>query len=476
MAGPLLDKNDVVHLLSRAAFGVRSKEWKRYVDLDRDAAVARVIGAKPIKGLGPTRDMETYQKWWLKKMASSRHGFREKLALFWHDHFAVSQLEIGSSASKTTTGRMRKHIQTLRLFGAGSFRDLILEVTRDQAMLRFLDNGINKANELNENYGRELQELFVLGVFDLNGQPNYTQTDVIEMSRSLTGFDNSGNFRESRHDAGIKTLFAGEAFEATGALGVVEVGDGFVPPLEQVPLPAARNIIEILLSHRDSDGRPTAGRFIARKLWEWYAYPDPDKALVDELADVFTAVGPSGHDYDLMELVRAIFTHDEFWSSTARGSTVKTPAEFAIGAIRALKVSSNFEQLIDQMENMGMQPLVPPNVAGWRHGTAWVGSGPWLARMRFAQDVAAGRDRREYKFRPEKFMPPAPVTSDQVLDTFLDVLGITLPDATEDPGQVVRTALLDYLGAPNYSDPDVIETKVRGLVALLLSLPYYHVH
>jgi uncharacterized protein (DUF1800 family) len=475
MAERLLDKDDGVHLLSRAAFGVKAKEWKRYVGLDRDTAVARVIGAGPIKGLGPTRDMETYQKWWLKKMASSRHGFREKLALFWHDHFAVSQLEIGSSGSKTTTGRMRKHIQTLRLFGAGNLRDLVLEITRDQAMLRFLDNGLNRADELNENYGRELQELFVLGVSDLNGQPNYTQTDVIEMSRSLTGFINSGYFQSSRHDAGTKTLFAEKPFEAIGALGVVEIG-AYVPPEQQVPLPPAQNIIEILLAHRDSDRRPTAARFISRKLWEWYVYPEPDKALVDEVADVFTAVGPRGYDYDLTELLRAIFTHDEFWSSAARGSTVKTPAEFAIGAIRALKISSSFEHLIDQMEEMGMQPLVPPNVAGWRHGTAWVASGPWLARMKFAQDVAAGRDRREYKFRPEKFMPPAPATSDQVLDTFLDVLGITLPDATEDPAQVVRNALLDYLGNPDYSDPAVIEQKVRGLVALLLTLPYYHVH
>ncbi len=197
-------------------------------------------------------------------------------------------------------------------------------------MLDFLDGDRNKVGRPNENYGRELMELFVLGVSDLNGADNYTQTDVQEMARALTGFqilEDVGQFVPSRFDGGSKTLFSGKGFQATGVLGVVENPGGTapIPPEAQVPLGPAQNIIDILFTHRDSDGKLTMPRFLAKKLWEWFAYPKPSKALLDELTVDFIAGG-----FVVSDLLRAIFLHDEFYGAQAKAVVGEEPVRVRV--------------------------------------------------------------------------------------------------------------------------------------------------
>jgi uncharacterized protein (DUF1800 family) len=480
MAGVPLGKENALHLLRRAGAGHKGLDLKRFSKLDRDRAARRLIEVDPILRPGPKRDMDAYQAWWLRKMRLSGQALREKMTLFWHDHFAVSQLAIGFAQSEFYTDLMRRHIQKLRFYGmwdpagrrgGGTFRNLLFEVTRDPAMLYFLNGNLNTAYSPNENYGRELMELFTLGVKDLNGQPNYTQQDVVEISRALTGFDDVGGFVGARFDSGMKTLFAGKPFEASGNLGVV-VPVGYATPEFQVPLPPERNVLDILLAHRDSDNRPTAARFISKKLWEWFAYPAPDKALVDELADAFVA-----SNYTVSELLRAIFTHDEFYSDRAKISTVKNPVEFALQTIRALHVSTRSPTLAHHVGEMGMELLAPPTVDGWRSGPSWVAAGPWLARLQFAQRLAAGREWREgYKFNPMTFIPEGATDPAQVIDAFIEQLGVRIDPSIE---STVRDALVQYFeGANDFSDPesDAVQRKVRGLVVLLLTLPEFHVH
>ena len=462
MAGPLLGEENAVHMLRRAGFGPKGGDWKKFAKNDRDWAAGKLIDIRPIRGKGPN-SIGKYRKWWLRKMMSNRHRLREKMTLFWHDHFGVNVDALDNDRWMFT------HIRTLRTFGFGRFRDLLLEVTRDNAMLAFLDGRLNRyPGAINENYGREIMELYTLGVKDLNLQPNYTQDDVVELSRALSGFfstPDTGLFFSSRWDPGVKTLFAGTGHQASGNLGVLDN--------LQEPLPENRNVMDVLLTHRDSDGRPTAARFITKKLWEWFAYPDPPNALIDELADVF--MGTTG-DYVISDLVRAILTHDEFYSTQAKDALVKNPADFTLQALRAFRVRSKLDRLVDSKESergeltdMGMNLLAPPSVNGWRHGEAWVGTGPWLARVNFAQELAAGRDPKLYRFRPERFVPKGASSGDEVVDAFLAQLHLQV-----DPE--IRQALIDYLGNPNFSDPQVIDTKVRGLVVLLLTLPGYHVH
>jgi uncharacterized protein (DUF1800 family) len=330
-------------------------------------------------------------------------------------------------------------------------------------MLDYLDGGRNRVGAPNENYARELMELFTLGPVDVNGVENYTQRDVTEMARALTGFgyiDDRNRvigLRLWAFDDGDKVLFEGMPYEMTGNLGV-ESADG-------EPFPPSLNVIDALFAHRDSDGRPTLARFICRKLWEWFAYTDPDLTLVDELADVFVASG-----YHIGSLVSAILTHDEFYSTQAMQSTPKMPVDFALQALEGLDVKTRYKELPNALEAMGMELFNPPSVNGWNHGVAWLSSSSYLARFEFAQDVAAGRKRDEYQLKPQKLIDRRATTAAEHVDSLLARLGVTVPPAS-------RQALIDYLeGGSQLGEDDWIEIKYRGLLVLLLTLPEFQVH
>jgi uncharacterized protein (DUF1800 family) len=504
----VLGDDNAVHLLRRAGFGPKGGEWKRFAKKTADEAFD-ILWKPAIRGKGPKDDLNKHQRLGLKKMLSNRHRMREKLALFWHDHFGVNIRDVGGGRT-TRVNRMRKHLRTLRQFGigdpnvpgTGTFRELCLEMTRDQAMLNFLDGEDNRfPDDINENYGRELMELFMLGVKDLNGNDNYSQTDVHEMSRCVTGFDDLssssheevGRFRSQFFDPGSKTIFAGNAAATTGNLGVRNDSDTDW-------LPAGQNVVDIALQHRDTDGEFTAARFIARKLWEFYAYPidpaavDPtdDVDLIDELV---TAVVDSGTgDFLVQDLLRKILTEERFYSERARSSSVKNPIEYALQAIRALKVQTKLDDLVQQgdddddtpgqLGDMQMNPFLPPSVSGWRNGIAWVATGPWLVRVQLAQDIASGRDPKRYKFKPQRIVNSINRTNpnagpSEIVDAFLAELHLKVGTGAAEIPSTVKAELDAYL-LPNttiseYTEDD-IETKIRGLVVLLLTLPEFHIH
>jgi uncharacterized protein DUF1800 len=262
------NEENAAHLLRRAGFGGDSRDIDRTVRFGQTLAVERLIGVAGSPAKGPGRsdnnaeDFDTLQRWWAKRMVkASARRLQEKMVLFWHDHFASSFDVVKNNLWMAQQNRL------FRLYGLGSFRTLVIEVTRDPAMLEFLDGKQSTKTKPNENYGRELMELFVLGVSDMNGDDNYTQTDVEQLTRALTGFqimDDAGVFVPARFDTGTKTLFEGQAI-ASGNLGVVDASG--------TPLPPATNAIDVLFQHRDSDGELTMPRFIAKKLWEYFAYP-----------------------------------------------------------------------------------------------------------------------------------------------------------------------------------------------------------
>jgi uncharacterized protein (DUF1800 family) len=456
-----LDLADAAHLLRRASFGGTASDLKKLTRLSREQAAARLLSRGGGRARGPRKsgrsrdDLERLQRWWLRRMLKRKSGLREKMVLFWHDHFP-SSYGVGLGLAELSIQNA-----TFRRFGLESFRDLVYEVTRDPAMLAFLDGRQNRAGAPNENYARELMELFTLGPTDVNGVENYTQQDVVEMARALTGFRVEGSRQRvyvdpASFDAGTKVIFEGRPFEARGPLGVESPeGDRFPP---------GQNVIDILFTHRDSDGRPTLARFIARKLWEWFAYPDPSLEVVDELADAFER-----NDYAIGDLLFAIFTHEEFYSERARSSTAKTPVDFVLQTMRALGVRTRLEPVPAALKLMGMELFDPPGVEGWNHGEAWLSTSHYLARLEFADAVAHGRDRKTYLFRPERLWDPA-ATHDEIVDDLLARLHVAVPPATRD-------ALITYLGSnPVLTDDEWFEQKYLGLLVLLLTLPEYQVH
>ena len=449
------NEENLAHLLSRAGFGASARDIPKYLRYGHAVTVEKLITVRPSLAKGPGRDDATrenrvrLQKWWAKRMLkASNRRVQEKMTLFWHDHFACNTTNNAVPAIQN---------QTFRFYGLGSFRVLVYQMTKDPLMLNFLDGARNTVGKPNENYARELMELFTLGVTDLNGVPNYTQTDVQELARSLTGFTFDGVFDPSQFDGGTKTVFAGKSYQATGNLGVE---DGAANQL-----PAARNVLDILFTHRDSDGALTIPRFITKKLWEYLAYPAPTKALLDELAAPFTA-----GSFLITDLLRAIFLHDEFYSDTARTSSVRNPCEFAFHAMRALEVKTDHSTLPDQLSDMGMDLFNPPTVNGWDNGLAWLSSGQFLARLQFAQAMVRDDGGKPYKLQPSKLYDPfAPFSAATVVDGLLERLHI----ADRMPAGA-RQQLITFLGTD--PSPLVFEPKIRGVLAVILALPEPHIH
>jgi uncharacterized protein (DUF1800 family) len=207
-------------------------------------------------------------------------------------------------------------------------------------------------------------------------------------------------------------------------------------------------------------------RFLGRKLWEYFAYPDPDTALIDEITANFIAGG-----FIIEDLLQSIFMHDEFYSDEAKSSSVRNPVEYAISSIRALEARGNLKELPFHFDDMGMTLFEPPSVNGWPQGLPWLSSGQFLARLDFAQTCASGR-ASTLKLIPKKLVPKNASTASEVVDGILHRLQIqdSIPSDA-------RQVLIDYFdGETDFKDPVVLETKVRGAVALALQLPEVHVH
>ncbi len=477
---PAWNEENVVHLLNRAGFGPDTRDVARFLKYGHAVAVEKLL-AKPRNVRGPGKadndavDRAKLRQWWIKRMfKASSDRLVEKMTLFWHDHFAtnIDQVQVNSW--------MAQQNRVLRFFGLGSFKTLVLEVTRDPAMLEYLDGRRNRLGRPNENYGRELQELFTLGVVDVQGADNYTQADVTQISRALTGFVTTTNgstdegwFDKTRFDGGNKTLYAGKPWQRTGNLGVVDGPTPQSPPLAQTLLPPDRNVLDAILAHKDTRGKPTALYFIARKLWEWLAHPAPSLALLDAVCAPFVDGNGDllGGDFQVRDLLRQIFLRDEFYSDEAKTSSVKNPCEYVCAAIRATRAGTNATLLPDQLAEMGMDLFAPPTVNGWSNGLAWTSSGLFLARLQFAMSLAAGRDST-MRLNPARVVSTRTTTSDQAVDQILAALHVAsrVPPAA-------RQALVDYFaGQTNFADPAVLDEKVRGAIYLALALPEAHVH
>lgn len=455
------DEGNVRHLLGRAGFGATPSDVKRYLKRGQALTVETLVGQKASKAKGPSKpssdnaDLTKLATWWCKRMEKQNtRRLEEKMVLFWHDHFAT-QFSVVKNVRQ-----MASQNSTFRKCGMGDMRTLIWEVTRDAAMLDFLDGKTNRNGQLNENYGRELMELFVLGVFSFDGsEENYTQTDVVEISKATTGFQindkDIGFFNPNRFDTSQKTMFAGKSFEATGNLGV-EDGQGNL-------LPPDRNIIDILFTHTDSAGNLTMPRFIGRKLWEYFVYEGPDETLIDDITSDFRA----GGGYVISDLLRSLFLHPEFYSEQAKTSSVKNPCEYLFGAMRALEAKSKHTQTPAGLKEMGMELFEPPSVNGWNNGLPWLSTGQMLARFEVGQSIAGGRDKNLVLLKPTKIIPKDATEPAHVVDEILTRLGTA--DSTP---AGARQALIDYFGGLNdWDDPYVVETKVRGAIALALQLP-----
>ena len=500
-ANTLMTPAETRHLLKRTGFGL-SKRDRRTADRNRKSrgrVVDKLLRAKAKTPRFKGDSFSSAQDAWLVHLSKTKAVLPEKLVLFWHDHFSTG-IDVVER-----TGLMTQQNALLHTFAKGNFKEFVLAMNRNPAMMEFLDTVRNRKENPNENYPRELCELFTLGVKDLLGQPNYTQDDIVQIARAFTGWRYSAPerrnqriyeraeayFDEGRHDfaadfpeRGPKTIFTttggfgagGAAFDANGE-GPDEID----------------TVVDILFAHRDSEGMNTIARRTAYRLLEYFAHPNPSLSVVDEV------VATSNFDttWNIQALLRAIFTHDAFFVTAAPApfnpSTVKSvkwPIDLVIGTIRALGMKLKVDRerglriegggrsrLRSHLEEMGQELMNPPSVFGWDWEVAWLSSATLLARFVFARDVGAARGRGRNTFIPKKVLNLKLTDPDAIVDAVLAVLGLS-----DQLSGSERAALVDYLTdggtltSLDLKDEDTHDERLHGLFALALQAPAYQLH
>ena len=296
------------------------------------------------------RNLNVY---WLHEMVNSSAQLREKMAFFWHRHFACRNLNIFFQQGL---------LDVIRRNALGNFGTLLKEVSKNAAMLNFLNNQQNRKDHPNENFAREVMELFTLG------RGNYTENDVKEAARAFTGWSATLKgeyiFRKGQHDFGSKTV-----------LGKTGNFDG-------------EEVLDILLQQKQT------AKFITQKLYKFLVNEQVDNAKVEWLADRFYK-----NEYDISKLLEDIFTSDWFYEEKNIGAKIKSPVELIAGIQRMLPMK--FEQdevLLLIQRSLGQLLFYPPNVAGWPGGKNWIDSSTLMMRMRIPQMLD---DKDEFNIRPK---------------------------------------------------------------------------
>ncbi len=359
------------HLYRRAAFGSSREDLIEAERLGMEGTLDLLLQGKPqaTDALETLIDVgrlaadcddsgDQLRGWWLYCMLQSGHPLREKLTLFWHNHFATSIVKVQSA------NLMFRQNCLLREHALGRFGPMLQAVSRDGAMLVWLDSNSNVKGRPNENYARELMELFSLGV------GNYTEKDVREAARAFTGWRALGpgfRFNPRLHDDGPKTVL--------GKTGNWDGGD----------------IVRIALE------QPAAARFLIRKLYRFYVSERaaPPDTLIEPLCESFRR-----SDYDIAALVRTILASRHFYSVHAFRQRIKSPVEFVLGAVLAAyhrygEEEPDFRPVPQQMllgvlGELGQTLFAPPNVKGWPGGKVWLNTLTLLARTNFAESLAMG--------------------------------------------------------------------------------------
>ncbi|MEW6270386.1 MAG: DUF1800 family protein [Thermodesulfobacteriota bacterium] len=482
----VLTEADARHLLRRSGFAATRKELAAsgIVGLTRGAAADKLLGYKPKPFRPGGRDQRRQHDTLMRYLLTTKTPVQEKLVLFWHDHFATGIAKLFAVNFGQATKLMGNQQKLLRQLAKGSMKDLVKAIGKDAAMMEFLDTTRNEKSIPNENYARELLELFTLGVFDSAGNANYTQADIVQIARAFTGWRYLQNGKayldEGEHDFTSEFPERGpkRIFETTGNVGGADFdanGEG-VPEIDAV--------VDIIFTHTDTDGESTVGRRTARRLLEFYVGPDPSLATIDAV------VAQSGFasTWSIQALVRAIFCHDDFYEpgqpfGPGVKKSVKWPVDFAIGSMRLLgmKLAGSFKYvpggsytgIFTHMENLGQLLLDPPSVFGWDWETAWLSSSTLLARYNFARDLVAARGAG--RFKPDKLVDIAETDPAVIVDQVLDALDVAHNFTAAD-----RQVCIDYLTDGGTLTPDLVDyeyrnTKLHGLFELVMKSPGYQV-
>lgn len=458
------DQSRIVHLLSRFGLGASPEDvahygggtWRNAVEMliedDRpevDVKIAESFFDASNPGL---QRMSQLQGHWYRRLIITQRPLQHRMLLFWHDHFATSSSKVRIAQA------MLAHMDKLYENSLGTFRTLIGAVSKDPAMIIWLDLQENTKDSPNENFAREVMELFTLGVD--NG---YSENDIREVARAFTGWQ----YRQSRRRGGRSIEFAMNPSEHDPAektiLGQTGSFDG-------------DDVLDILCKH------PGTARYIAKKAWEYFAYQDPEPETLDRITHAFASSG-----LQIKALVRAIMTDERFYSTRAVGTRVKSPVDFCVGTARAIGVQRlervdaprpvPFGSLLKvATRDMGMALLEPPDVSGWPNGPEWITSATMTKRIGWARLLFLGEQesltrnrRRSPPFTAREFFKATTPA-----DLGKELIRVFAVKASPVQEQIIASAAIQ---AANGRLTDQNFNNVAAEAAtVLFALPAFHLH
>ncbi len=459
----MTDQRKIQHLYWRAGFGLKPNQIREKTTLSIDQAVDQLFRDAERAQQSPIKDNSNYgdisnadhlsmgkelkvaqrkkgrnkvrklNYQWVKRMTNpSQSPLLERMTLFWHDHFACMPQQPHWAVG---------YLNALRSNALGNFKEMVLAVSKDSSMIRYLNNKQNRKTSPNENFARELLELFTIG------RGNYTERDIKESAKAFTGWstDFEGNFvfKEKQHDFGNKTFF--------GKTGKFD-GD---------------EIIDIILEKRKT------AEYICSKIYHYFVNDQIDKQRVSELTDVFYNSG-----YDIKKLMMHLFKSDWFYADKHIGNKIKSPIDLITGMANAFNMKfESKDALIFLQKALGQVLFAPPNVAGWPGGKSWIDNSTLMLRLNLAKNLV---EQKDFDFKPKddfKAAGPSKATKKIAVTTNFNLFNQTFNGSDE---RKLANKLSEYLLQTDINidklplDDFTNNTdKVRSMALLLMSLPEY---
>jgi uncharacterized protein (DUF1800 family) len=454
--GPAASTIQTGHLLRRAGFGASAHELQMYSSLGYQGAVDRLLNYQQVDDSAMEQRVQALslnmnspqdqQRWWLLRMAWTERPLLEKMTLFWSGVLTSSFRKVGGSR---VFYRMIIQNNFLRAHAFDTLDTLLLGITIDPAMLFYLDLTKSTRGHPNENYARELMELFTVGI------GNYTQQDVFAGAAALTGWHVRG-VADSYYNPADHNLLPVRFLGQTGSFHSMD-------------------IIRILTNH------PATPWFIARRLFTFFAYEQPGPQDLKPLVDAYVQ---SGHN--MGAVMRALLLSPQFSSARAYRSRIKSPVEFTVGVYRALGLQGDGRGLNTVATLMGQPLFDPPDVSGWpgdKVSTAWLNSGAWMTRLNYIDQLLA---RGTATGRAGPLLDLQAIAQAEQLsspETFVDHFSTFLLDGPLPPDR--RTQVLDYFTATDNASARRITlsggtsyplNRVRGALYLIMASPEYQLN
>ena len=456
----------MAHLLRRAGFGATRDELEDYMAKGYEAVVEEVIHPADSQNMpddiirryhvdhSELRALYTAGAYWMYRMITTRCPLEEKMALFWHGFLATGYAKLNQARA------LLNQIDMFRRYGLGSFPTLLVELSKDPAMIIWLDNQDNHKGAINENYGRELLELFSLGI------GNYTEQDIKECARAFTGWT-LGNAEYMAVRAGKDSVWPYGRISWHFEYRDYDHDDGEKTFLGETGRFNGEDVIDIIAR------QGATARFISRRIFQYFvadAVDEEGEQLIKTMAQSYFDSG-----YEIRSVLRTLFNSDYFKSEKARFARVKGPVEIVVGAIRLAGSyrlpTLGVQQLAQQGFYMGQGLLQPPTVEGWHEGTEWVDSGALLERANFAAKELGDVQQPGVQAIIKRLASEdgGVLTPEQLVDRCLDLLGpIEVSDET-------HAALVEFaagqgdLSLEDRQPGDESERRVGDLLRLAAS-------